>query len=254
MTVSLPGRLPETFEIKSATLPMVALMLKSPDLERLAKEMLSQFGDTPGFFDQDPIIVDLTRLDAAASVGFPDLIAVLRDHHLVPVAVRGGTPQQVEAAMAAGLANAPEARVIPTPAAGHERAEKKGATPAAENGAAAPSPSALLIDKPLRSGQQVYARGRDLVAIAPVNPGAEIIADGHIHAYAPLRGRAIAGARGNAEARIFTLCLEAELLSIAGVYRTADPSWPAGVHGKPAQVRLKGDAGAETFVFDPIHT
>jgi septum site-determining protein MinC len=93
----------------------------------------------------------------------------------------------------------------------------------------------------LRSGQQIYARGRDLVVLAMVNAGAEIIADGHIHVYAPLRGKAIAGARGNTDARIFALSLEAELISIAGIYRTSENPLPANVLGKPTQVRLEGE-------------
>ena len=104
----------------------------------------------------------------------------------------------------------------------------------------------MVIDKPLRSGQQVYARGRDLVVLAMVNAGAEVIADGHIHVYAPLRGKAMAGARGNTEARIFSLALEAELISIAGVYRTAEHPLPEGLAGQPTQVRLvPGEEGQE---------
>ena len=101
--------------------------------------------------------------------------------------------------------------------------------------------SALIVDKPLRSGQHVYAKGRDLVVMAMVNAGAEIMADGHIHVYAPLRGKAIAGARGNKDARIYTSCLEAELVSIAGVYRTSDKPIPKEVAGKSAQIRLIDD-------------
>jgi septum site-determining protein MinC len=87
----------------------------------------------------------------------------------------------------------------------------------------------------------VYARGRDLVVLAMVNPGAEIMADGHIHVYAPLRGKAIAGAKGDTTARIFTTSLEAELVSIAGVYRTSENALPLEVLGKPAQVWLVED-------------
>jgi septum site-determining protein MinC len=87
----------------------------------------------------------------------------------------------------------------------------------------------------------VYAKGRDLIVLAMVNPGAEIMADGHIHVYAPLRGKAIAGARGNEEARIFTSCLEAELVAIAGTYRTSDTPLPTDVAGKAAQISLLGD-------------
>jgi septum site-determining protein MinC len=106
----------------------------------------------------------------------------------------------------------------------------------------------LVIDKPLRSGQQVYAKGGDLIVLAAVNFGAEVIADGHVHVYAPLRGKAIAGARGNTEARIFSTCLEPELVAIAGTYRTTETPLPAEVLGKPAQIRLDGDR----LVFQPV--
>ena len=109
----------------------------------------------------------------------------------------------------------------------------------------------MVIDKPLRSGQQVYARGRDLVVMAMVNAGAEVIADGSIHVYAPLRGKAIAGARGHAEARIVTLCLEPELVSIAGVYRTSDVPLPPEVLGQPTQVRLDGGTDGK-LVMEPL--
>ena len=102
-------------------------------------------------------------------------------------------------------------------------------------------PGAMVIDKPLRSGQQVYARGTDLVVLAMVSFGAEVIADGNIHVYAPLRGRAIAGARGNIHARIFSTCMEPQLVSIAGIYRTTEVAISADVLGKSAQVRLDGE-------------
>ena len=103
------------------------------------------------------------------------------------------------------------------------------------------SASAMIVDMPVRSGQRVYARGTDLIVMATVNPGAEVIADGSIHVYAPLRGRALAGASGNAEARIFSLAMEAELVSIAGMYRTFDNGWPKELAGLPTQVLLKND-------------
>ena len=114
------------------------------------------------------------------------------------------------------------------------------------------APPALIVDKPLRSGQQVYARGRDLVVLAMVNAGAEVIADGHIHVYAPLRGKAIAGARGNTEARIFALAMEPELVSIAGIYRTSEVPWPDEVLGKPTQVRLWSGPEGDKLVMDAI--
>jgi septum site-determining protein MinC len=99
---------------------------------------------------------------------------------------------------------------------------------------------AMIISTPVRAGQSIYAKGRDLIVTAVVNNGAEIIADGHIHVYAALKGRALAGASGNTDARIFALSMEAELVSIAGVYRTFDDGFPAEHTKHPAQVILDG--------------
>ena len=246
MTVALAGRAPATFEIKSATLPLVSLLLKTADLDALATELSARFGDHPDFFDHDPLVLDLTPLQSQgeAAVDFPALLDLLHRYRVLPVAARGGTAGQMRAALAAGLAAAPELVVQPPP----PRARQVPApAPVAE---AAPA-SALVVDKPLRSGQQVYARGRDLVVLSMVNPGAEVIADGHIHVYAPLRGKAIAGARGNTEARIISLCLEPELISIAGVYRTSEVPLPPEVLSRPTQVRLVGGVEGK-LVMDPL--
>lgn len=249
MSTVLSASAPTTFEIKSAQMPLVALLLKSAELGRLGAEMAQRYGDIPDFFDHDPLLVDLSPLQAGAdadqAVDFPALITLLRQFRLMPVAVRGGNDTQMAAAELAGLMLAQDATVQRSMAA---------ATPAASVPAApAASPSAMVIDKPLRSGQQVYARGRDLVVLAMVNPGAEVIADGHIHVYAPLRGKAIAGARGNAEARIFALSMDPELISIAGIYRTSDSPLPADVLGKPAQVRLISGPEGDKLVIDPLN-
>ncbi len=260
MTVALAGRAPATFEIKSANLPLVALLLKSTDLAALADELKTRFSDIPDFFDNDPLVIDLAPLKGEGEVDFGELLHLLRGYRVMPVAVRGGSEEQMKAAALKGLAAANELRVIP-PREGLRQAqpERSPEQPAVrpEPPAVRPEPvegpkQALVIDKPLRSGQQVYARGRDLVVMSMVNAGAEVIADGHIHVYAPLRGKAIAGAKGNTDARIFALSLEAELLSIAGVYRTSDVPLPAEVRGKAAQVRLVGGGAQGKLVFDPV--
>ena len=250
MSVAVQGTTPDTFEIKSATLPLVALVLKSADLGALARDLEARYGDIQDFFDQDALVIDLSRLEAEAPAGerravdFPALLELLRQYRLAPVAVHGGKGEQAAAAEAAGLFSAPDARIgtAAPPGASNTEISVQAAAPTA----------ALVIDKPLRSGQQVYARGRDLVMLAMVNPGAEVIADGHIHVYAPLRGRAIAGARGNADARIFTLGMEAELISIAGLYRTGETSFLEAVWGKPTQVRLITSSEGNRLVFDPL--
>lgn len=247
MTVALAGRAPATFEIKSANLPLVALLLKSPDLALLAQELQGRFGDIPDFFDNDPLLLDLSPL-GEAQVDFRALVELLRPYKVWPVAVKGGSAEQMAAAAKIGLAPTTDAL---TPALSQREREKAQLPKVAEKSAPLPTPStALVVDKPLRSGQQVYARGRDVVVMAMVNPGAEVVADGNVHVYAPLRGKAIAGARGDTDARILTLCLEPELVSIAGVYRTSENPLPDTLRGKPAQVRLQGDR----LVMEPLKT
>ena len=246
MTVATPI----TFEIKSANFPLVALLLKSTDLAALAREMTLRFGDIPDFFDHDALVIDLSPLQAsgAADIDFPALVNLLASYRLVPIAARGGSPAQMDAARQAGLVSGNEAHLLtprPAPVSPEQIQEPQPQVHATPLGA-------LVIDKPLRSGQQVYARGRDLVVLAMVNAGAEVIADGHVHVYAPLRGRAIAGARGNTEARIFALALEAELLSIAGIYRTSENPLPPEVTGRPTQVRLVGSPEGEKLVMTPM--
>ena len=276
MTVAPPATsspTPASFEIKSANLPLVALLLRSTDLKALASDLKARFGDIPDFFDHDPLVIDLTQLNAAArrngadveALDFPVLLTLLRQYGVVPIAIKGGSPAQMAAGLAAGLLPAPDARVVatspPTPEPERQTTTPKTAAdikapPAAAPVTVQPIPEAplgaLVIHKPLRSGQQIYARGRDLVVLAMVNVGAEIIADGHIHVYAPLRGKAMAGARGNTDARIFALSLEAELISIAGIYRTSENPLPANIQGKPAQVRLVAGPDGDKLVMDAM--
>lgn len=117
---------------------------------------------------------------------------------------------------------------------------------------AGPPPPPLLVSRPLRSGQRVYAQGRDLVVLAPVSRGAELIADGSVYAFVPLRGRVLAGAGGAAGARIVAVSLDAELIAIAGVYRTLESADTAPLAGHPVSVSLsRGDDGVEQLVLAP---
>ena len=135
-------------------------------------------------------------------------------------------------AKAAEAAPPPPAVAEPTPLPAQEAAP----APVPE-----PAPRTITLDKPLRSGQRFYAKGCDLIVTAMVSAGAEVIADGNIHVYAPLRGRALAGASGDKSARIFTTSLEAELVSVAGLYRTFEAGVPADLARQPATVSLSGD-------------
>lgn len=271
-----------SFDLKSASLPVVAVVLKTTDTAVLTAELALRMAEAPGFFDNDPVLIDLGSVreedHSVNRIDFLALMDLLRSHHTVPVAVRGGNEAQMQAAFAAGLIAAPEvtppraerapAAALPlanadpeehadhagqadqtnqtdhTDHAAHADHAAQAATDPVHAEMSAPPvviPGAMVIDKPLRSGQQVYARGTDLVVLAMVSFGAEVIADGNIHVYAPLRGRAIAGARGNIHARIFSTCMEPQLVSIAGIYRTTEVAISADVLGKSAQVRLDGE-------------
>jgi len=240
-----------SFELKSTQWPLLALALRSADTRQLAHDWQQRYGDAEGFFDQDALLLDFSAIEAVdQACDLPALLQLLRKANLHPLAFRGGSDALRQQAAAAGLARADDALD-----AVHALTASKAKPPAASPAPVAaelPPASALLIDRPLRSGQQVYARGRDLIVTAMVNPGAEVVADGHIHVYAPLRGKAMAGARGNENARIFASCLEAELLAIAGTYRTSEVPLPPPVQGKPAMVRLQRNGQGERLLIEPI--
>lgn len=230
-----------SFEIKSASLPLVSFVVKSADIAQVAQDLQTRLGDTPDFFDNDPVLVDLQYLDEQAGpLDLPALVQLLRSFRMNPVALRPNNAANEAAAILAGLFLTTEARTLPQSPATQEVVREVEVIREVVREVASGG-SAMVVDKPLRSGQHLYAKGGDLVMLAMVNPGAEIMADGHIHVYAPLRGKAIAGAKGDTSARIFTNSLEAELLSIAGVYRTSDAPLPKEVAGKAAQVCLVGD-------------
>ena len=227
--------IPFAFELKDTSLPLVTVLLQQADAAVLADELQQRLGETPNFFDDDPVVIDLSPLrEREDPIAFADIVAALRKHRMRPALVTGGSAQQMADALAAGLAAAPEP--IPAPKPRTVEVEREVVREVLrEVPVHVPT---LVVDKPLRSGQQAYAKGGDLIVNAAVNAGAEVLADGNIHVYGPLRGKAIAGSRGNTEARIFTTCLEPELIAIAGVYRTTETPLPKDVAGKPAQVRL----------------
>jgi septum site-determining protein MinC len=187
-------------------------------------------------------------LEGSGQVDLEAIVTLVRGNGLQPVAVSGATPAELAVARHLGLADAG----TDSPTAGREVVRDVVREVVREVRVEVPGQPVptLVIDKPLRSGQQVYAKGGDLVVLALVSHGAEVIADGSIHIYAPLRGKAIAGARGNAQARIFAYSMEPELISINGVYRTTENPLPPEVLGKPAQVRLDEN---EKLVFQALN-
>lgn len=247
------------YDIKSADLSLVALVLKSSDTALIKAALAHQMAESPGFFDQDPVVIDVGGVTQDTdALDLQDLMAVLREHALVPLAIKGAKGAFLAQAKGLGLVDASDARIRRSV----QLAEVSVAVPADSSPTPAPVPApvpsapaalgALVIDKPLRSGQQVYAKGRDLIVLAMVNPGAEVIADGHVHVYATLRGKAIAGARGNTDAQIFALVMEPELISIAGVYRTSENPLPQEVLGQAAQVSLQSGPEGDKLLIKPL--
>lgn len=249
-----------SFEIKSAQLPLVALFLKNSDAKQVASDLKAQFGkesESPGFFENEPVVFDFSAIDSnSACPDFDALNKASRVCGLVPVAFRAAPANWVDQLTLQGWVEAP---VEPVKARTEIASKPQTPTvqvsvqPTQAVASETRSVPTMVIDKPLRSGQKVYARGADLVVLAMVNQGAEVVADGNIHVYAPLRGKAMAGARGNVEARIFSLCLEPELISIAGVYRTSENPLPKDIAGKAAQVRLSSD-GQDKLIIEALKT
>ncbi|MGN8160152.1 septum site-determining protein MinC [Salinisphaera sp. RV14] len=229
---------------KGRMMTLSVLEIREADCDRIAALVDEQLARAPGFFTRLPVLLSLP--EAVPDLGRVAEIMTTAD--LVLVGVLDPSPAAAEAAREAGLG------VITSPArsaSAPERQSKASEVPAAPrqsgtNAAAAPEPEAAprtptrLITKPIRSGQQIYARGGDLVIATSVSEGAEVLADGHIHVYGALRGRALAGASGDTEARIYCKRFEPDLVAIAGCYKVAD-AMDEGVRSKPVQVRLDND-------------
>jgi len=235
------------FDMKSAQLPVVAFALRSTDMALLEQEFAQRFAGASAFFDNDPVLIDLLPVrDAEGDIDFSAIVELLRRYRTQPVAVRGGNALQMAAAHAAGLVAAPEAP--PARPAAEPVVQEIIHEVEVVREVQLPARPAMRVDKPLRSGQQAYAPGGDLIVMAMVSYGAEVIADGNLHVYGPLRGRAVAGARGDVQARIYCTCFEPQLVSIAGIYRTVETELPPEIAGKPAMVRLDG----EKIVIEPL--
>lgn len=242
-------------------MPLVALLLKTSDVSQIIDDLNAQFGpdsQSPDFFDNDSLVLDFSQLELPdLNQPLPRLLATLQHCRLKPIAFRNAGKNMTAQALACGLIEAPADMPRGKPVVQKKNTDKAVPVPVREMVREVirevPGPATLVIDKPLRSGQKIYARGADLVVLAMVNMGAEVVADGNIHVYAPLRGKAMAGASGNTQARIFSLCLEPELISIAGVYRTSENPLSKDIHGKPAQVRLSND-GQDKLLFEALNS
>ncbi|NHR05569.1 septum site-determining protein MinC [Chromobacterium haemolyticum] len=226
------------FDIKSASLDLLALLLRTDNLDELSQALDARFGtghDAP----VEAFVLDVEALPAPAELDYGRLLPMLSRRGIRAVALRHPSTALAGVASQFGLAYTSSA----TPPRSAQNTPEPADKPAAPEPAPAPAPAtgAMIVDRPVRAGQQIYAKGCDLIVLAMVSAGAEVIADGNIHIYAPLRGRALAGARGNAGARIFARSMEAELVSIAGVYRTIEQALPDSILGKPTQIYLENE-------------
>ena len=235
--------LPETFRLRSGNFNLLVLRLLDPRPEAVLPALGDQFRKAPGFLRFAPIVLGLEDLVAAPEeVDFRGLIEGLHALEIVPVGVIGGNPAMKQAATAAGL---PSLRVVG--GRDDEAPQQQAPVVAVEAAPAQPGSdfkgtgrAAMLVTDPVRAGQRIYAEGADMVITATVNAGAEVLADGNIHVYGALRGRAIAGAQGDTEARVFALNFDPELIAIAGYYAVRDGLGHAPI-GKPVQTRLEGE-------------
>lgn len=273
-------------DFKSATLYAVRVVLHSANLNELLETLDRRMADASGFFEDEPVVIDTSGL--ADTIDWPAFVAALRQHQLRPIGAVGNaanleqarkvglealdlshgvarampSPSTASPAVAtpASAVNPAGTTTLPTetvdinpdePARAATSSDESASTAAtAGNDAADTAAPPMIIDRPLRSGQRIYARNADLIVVGMVSQGAEVIADGNIHVYGPLRGKAMAGARGDTSARIFTTQLDPELLAIAGVYRVIESALDPQVLNQPAIVHL----GGETLQIVPVGT
>lgn len=260
-------------EFKGFETPSLRAVLREASASALQETLGRMCQQQPDFFGWQPVVIDLTRLgDDTDNLDWPAVLTAFRAAQLHPVAVCGAPESFRERAetLCLGMVDLPDlgspSNRTPVEAPAPQSAEPSSAPssrppspppePAAGSGTVAGSGSlplldAMIIDRPIRSGQQIYARDRDLIVMAVVSPGAEVIADGNVHVYGSLAGRAIAGARGRRDARIFTLDLRAEIVAVAGLYKTFEEGVPENLRGKPVQIAL-GAENADALEIRPI--
>ena len=197
----------EAFQLKADFMPLTVFKFFTPELEEFKAQLRDVANKAPKYFVHAPVLLDVQELDDQASLDLDAVCQTLRTYKVFPIGIKGLAPELHSMATERGLA-------IVKPSA-----KKKDAAANLSKGKTTPSRrKTKVITTPILSGTQVYAQNGDLIILSTVNAGAEVIADGNIHVYGALRGRALAGARGDETARIFCKSLEAELISIAGCY------------------------------------
>lgn len=220
-------------EFKSSTFSVPVLVLFSNSLQNIEQQLQEKIALAPEFFKNSPIMFDLQELNKRErDINVADLVKSVKDLNLFPVGIRGGNAEQNRQALALGI----PVHVLHGGST-LESTKTKTTVAAPEVPAKNESSTTMLITQPVRSGQRIYAHG-DLIVLAPVSSGTEIMAEGNIHIYGSLRGRALAGVQGNESARIFCSDLQAELISVAGIYKISE-DLPEEVRHKPVQIYLQ---------------
>lgn len=252
-----PPRL-EPFRLRGANFNLLVLRLLDHQPDAVIPALGDQFRRAPGFLRFAPVVIGLDDLPARPEeVDFNALVQGLRAIEIVPIGTTGGSPEMRIAAQGAGLPPLRQAggkeQDVPLAAPLAAPAPELAAPVPAMPEAAAPQFSAgevrptMMVDQPVRAGTRIWAEGADLVVVGTVNRGAEVIADGNIHVYGRLLGRAIAGGQSNMEARVFALHFDPELVSIAGYYAVREGLGESQI-GRTIQARLVG----EHMRFDPL--
>jgi septum site-determining protein MinC len=227
------------FQFKSGAFTLPVIQLYAADMQRFDSELGDKVQQAPRFFENAPVIIDLQKISSdETEIDFERLCHILKRHRLCAIGLRGGSMKQQAEAQAAGFVLLGE-----SPIREEKRTEERTETRIeALPNISTPSDRSptRVITQPVRSGQQIYARGGDLLVLAHVSAGAELLADGHIHVYGALRGRALAGITGDTETHIFCSSLEAELISIAGHYRVSE-DLKENLWKCPAHISLNGE-------------
>ncbi len=217
----------QAFKLKGRLYTFTVLQVLNTDRDVFEHQLVDTITRAPKLFDKTPVVFDLS-LVSHLEFDFNILLQIARTHGIVPVAVQGGNALQATLAQCQGLA------VLHASAT----QDKPIIDRSFEQTSPIESAKSKLVTTPVRSGQQIVAKGADLIVTSAVSHGAELLADGSIHIYGALRGRALAGISGDKDARIFCQSLEAELVSIAGFYRLSDAIEP---YNKPCQIYLLDD-------------
>lgn len=224
------------FQLKGSMLAITVLELAHNDPERLDRQLADKVAQAPNFFQNTPLVLALDKLPPSeGELDLKRLMDICHQHGLRTLAIRANREEDIATADALNLP------VLPPSGARERLVEPVEARKKPEKPAEPVCKPTRVITSPVRGGQQIYAQGGDLVVLSAVSAGAELLADGNIHVYGPLRGRALAGVKGDTKARIFCQQMGAEMLSVAGQYKTAedlrrDPLW-----GQSVQVSLSAD-------------